>query len=280
MKDYKVVVNQLRESDMKFDKLCRYLEELESLVVAFSGGVDSTFLMVVATAVLGDEVTALTVNAPYIADWEIDEAIEISKDYGINHQFLEANVIDAIKFNPENRCYMCKTAIFTNIKAFAEAHGLKYVVDGSNFDDTKDYRPGMKALKELGIKSPMLECEVTKAEIRAWSKALDLSTWDKPPYACLLTRLPYGTEIIAEDLRMIEKSEFFLMQKGIKAVRVRKQGDLARIEIAESEFEKILDKDLMRDISTALKSFGFKQVTLDLEGYRMGSFNETIESLK
>lgn len=271
-----MVFNALRTTDEKFEKLCKKIESYGKLVVAFSGGVDSTFLIKVATDLVGDSAIALTVRSPYIAKWEIEEAIQLSKQHGFRHHFVEVGIPDVIVNNPSDRCYLCKGKIFSTIKEYAAEQAIEVVADGTNSDDTKDYRPGMKALSELDIKSPLMECEITKDEIRKWSKELGLETWDKPPYACLLTRLPYGTKIDINDLEMIEASEAYLIKRGIRAVRVRKQGDLARIEIEKSELHKIFDISTMSDIATHLKSLGFEQVTLDLEGYVMGSFNKSV----
>jgi len=271
------MLNELRKKEPKFNQLCEDIIQMKRIVVAFSGGVDSTFLVKVASELLGKNTLAITVNSPYIADWEIDEAIELTKSYGVAHDFLRVNIPEVIKFNPENRCYLCKTAIFSAIKKEAEDKGFLYVCDGSNSDDTKDYRPGMIALKELNIQSPLLKSGISKSEIRKWSKALGLETWNKPAYACLLTRLPYNIEIRTEDLKMIERAELTLMKMDIRAVRVRKEGDLARIEIANDEMHKILDLNVMATIAEQLKEIGFEKVTLDLGGYQMGSFNASIK---
>lgn len=262
----------------KYLNLVNYLKELGSVVVAFSGGVDSTFLLKVAKDILGNKAAALTIVSPYIPKWEVEEAKDLVKKIGIRHEFLEVPVImDEIKFNPEDRCYLCKKAVFTKIKEFAKENGYKYVVDGTNSDDTKDYRPGLRALKELEIKSPLLHCELTKNEIRELSKELDLPTWDKPSYACLLSRIPYNTELKVEDLCKIEKSERYLISKGFRAVRVRFHGDLARIEVPKEDMKRLFDLDLLDEIATKLKEFGFKYVSLDMQGYRTGSLNIGIE---
>lgn len=262
----------------KYDRLIQYLKGLESAVVAFSGGVDSTFLIKAAKEALGDRVMALTIVSPYIPKWEIEEAKELIKDIGIRHSFVEVPVIEDIKDNPSDRCYLCKRAIFTIIKKFAADNGFNYVLDGTNFDDTKDYRPGLKALSELEIKSPLLQCEITKAEIRCFSKELGLNTWDKPAYACLLSRIPYGTRLTEEEFRKIEKSEKYMMDRGFKSVRVRSHGEIARIEVPFSEREKLFNLELMDVIVKELKSFGFKYVSMDMEGYRTGSLNEVLKS--
>jgi uncharacterized protein len=271
-----ITVEALRTQFQKFDALCTKIESYKKLAVAFSGGVDSTFLIKVASEVLGQNALAITVNSPYIANWEIEEAKELTDRYGIKHLFIEVGIPEEITHNPKDRCYLCKGKVFSTIKANAKQMGISIVADGSNADDTKDYRPGMRALSELDIQSPLLECDITKDEIRQWSKMLALETWDKPPYACLLTRLPYGTMVDMEDLRKIEAAEAYLIGRGIRAVRVRKHEGIARIEIEKNELPKVFDLAIMSEIAAELKQIGFEHVTLDLEGYTMGSFNKGV----
>lgn len=264
--------------NIKYKSLINYLKELGSVVVAFSGGVDSTFVSKAAKEALGDKALALTVVAPYIPKWEIEEAKIAAKEIGIRHELLNVPVIiDEIKFNPSDRCYLCKTAVFTKIKERAAKEGFKYVIDGTNADDTKDYRPGLRALKELHIKSPLLENGIVKAEVRAFSKELGLKTWDKPSYACLLSRIPYDEEIKTEELDRIEKAEKYLIDLGFRAVRVRSHKDLARIEVPKEHIVKLFNDNLFGTVAKQLKEFGFKYVTLDLEGYRTGSLNEVLK---
>ena len=260
----------------KYNELIKYIKGLGKVVLAFSGGVDSTFLLKVAKVALGDNVKAVTIMSPYIPRWEIAEAKELAKTLGVQHEIIEAPIIDSIKFNPEDRCYLCKTAVFGMILAIAKKQDYNCVIDGTNFDDISDYRPGLKALKELEIKSPLLECKVTKAEIRAFSKELGLNTWDKPAYACLLTRIPYGNELKVEDFEKIENAEKYMMSIGFRAIRVRCHGDLARVEVARKDRSKLFDEELLDTIAKKIKEFGFRYVTLDMQGYRVGSFNETI----
>lgn len=260
----------------KYNELINYLKSLEKVVLAFSGGVDSTFLLKAAKEALGDNLKAVTIMSPYIPKWEIAEAKELVKELGVKHEIIEAPIIDSIKFNPEDRCYLCKTAVFNMIIAVAKEQDYNYVIDGTNFDDISDYRPGLRALKELEVKSPLLECKLTKAEIREFSKELNLKTWDKPSYACLLTRIPYGNELIVEDFEKIEKAERFMMSIGFRAIRVRCHGDLARVEVNKNDRSKLFDEELLDTIANNIKECGFKYVTLDLQGYRVGSFNETI----
>lgn len=264
--------------NIKYKNLTNYLKELGSVAVAFSGGVDSTFASKVAKEVLGDKAIAITVMSPYIPKWEIEEAKAIAKEIGIKHEFLNVPVIpEEIKFNPVDRCYICKTAVFTNIKKLAENAGYKYVVDGTNADDVKEYRPGLRALKELDIKSPLKEIGIKKTEIREFSKVLGLPTWDKPSYACLLSRIPYNEEIKTEDLESIEKAELYLINLGYRAVRVRKHKDLARIELPKEEIARLINNNLLEQVSKVLKGIGFRYVTLDMEGYRTGSLNEVLD---
>jgi uncharacterized protein len=257
----------------KYIELVSYLKGLKRVLVAFSGGVDSTFLLKAAKDALGDNAAAVTVNSPYIPSWEIEEAKEFTKKMGIKHDFIKVGIIDEIKNNPSDRCYLCKKAVFSMIKEKAINEGFDYVIDGTNLDDIKDYRPGIKALNELEIVSPLLECKITKSEVREMSKDLSLLTWNKPAGACLLTRIPFDTRLEIDDINRIEKAEKYLRDKGIAAVRVRSHGDLARIEIDPTIREKLFNTDFLDEISRKLKEYGFKYVTIDAAGYKMGSLN-------
>jgi len=257
----------------KYQKLIQYLKNLQRVAVAFSGGVDSVFLLKSAKEALGNRVLAVTVVSPYIPKWEIAEAKAITTTMNVEHIFIEVPVIEEIRFNPKDRCYLCKKNIFLMIKEVAKSRNIDYVLDGTNADDTKDYRPGMRALKELNIKSPLLENGFTKEEIRGFSRNLALETWDKPAYACLLSRIPYEQEINIEELERIEKSEVFLMNIGFKGVRVRSHSNLARIELRKADIPRFFNEDLMEKVSKELKSYGYRYVTLDIEGYKMGSLN-------
>ncbi len=261
----------------KYKNLIDYLRKLDKVVLAFSGGVDSTFLLKAAKEALGDNIKAVTILSPYIPKWEVEEAKELVKELKVKYEIVEVPIIDAIKDNPEDRCYLCKKAVFSMIQDIAKKEGYNYVIDGTNFDDLGDYRPGLKALGELEVKSPLLECKLTKEEIRSLSKELGLNTWDKPPYACLLTRIPYGNELKVEDFEKIEEAEKYMMSIGFRAVRVRCHGDLARIEVNKEDRVKLFKEKILDEISSKLKEFGFRYVTMDLEGYRVGSFNETIK---
>lgn len=260
----------------KYINLINYLKELGRVVLAFSGGVDSTFLLKAAREALGDNMKAVTILSPYIPKWEVEEAKQLANELGVDYEIIEVPIIEEIRNNPENRCYLCKKAVFSMIHNIAKTQGYNYVIDGTNLDDMGDYRPGLKALKELNVKSPLLECKLTKADIRGLSKELGLKTWDKPSYACLLTRIPYGDELKVEDFEKIEEAEKYMMKIGFRAVRVRCHGDLARVEVDRKDRSRLFDEKLIDDISNKLKEIGFKYVTLDMQGYRVGSLNEVM----
>lgn len=259
----------------KYEKLKKNLRDLGTVAVAFSGGVDSTFLAKVSKEVLGDKAIAITVAAPMHPKREIEEAIELAQRIDINHKVLKVDNldIDGLRENPINRCYICKTKVFSMIKEIAHNNGFEYVLDGSNIDDLSDYRPGLKAIEELEVKSPLKESGLTKGDIRALSKELDLPTWDKPAFACLITRVPYGEELTEDKLKMIEGAEDILIENGFRQFRVRYHGDTARIEVAPEERVKFFDLNLMDNISKGIKELGFTFVSLDLEGYKMGNMN-------
>lgn len=264
-------------NDNKYLKLIDYMKDLGEVAIAFSGGVDSTFLLKVAQEAIGDKVIGITVKSPYIPEREIKDVNAIINKLGVKHFFLELPIIEEIKCNPKDRCYICKKNIFKEIINLAKVNGIQYVLDGSNFDDIKDYRPGMKALAELNVKSPLKELNITKEEIRKFSKELNLPTWDKPSYACLLSRLPYDIKIDINELKRIEKSEDYLHSIGFKEARVRSYNDMARIEVNKKDISKFLNQDFVQDIVTNLKSYGYQYIALDLEGYRMGSMNAVIK---
>lgn len=251
-------------------KLNSILKELHSFAVAFSGGVDSSFLLYRAHKVRKSGIIAITLRTPYIPSREINEAVEFTKTFGIKHQILDIAFPDVIRTNPIERCYLCKKLLFAELMNFARENKLKYVVDGTNADDDGDFRPGMRALKEMGIRSPLMESGLTKKEIRELSRNEGLDTWDKPAMACLLTRIPYATEVNEEMLRMIEQAENIMFESGYPGVRVRIHGDTARIECLPGFMGKIIQSPDREHITSNLKKIGFKYVSLDLEGYRTG----------
>ena len=257
----------------KSSKLDIILKDLNSFVVAFSGGVDSTFLLHRAHKVRKSAIVAITIRTPYIPSREIDEAIEFTSSFGINHKIIDIAFPEMIRNNPIDRCYLCKKTIFTDLLSFAKKNKYQFVVDGTNADDTGDFRPGIKALNELGIRSPLLESGLTKKDIRELSREEDLDIWDKPAMACLLTRIPYDTEISQGKLRMVEEAENMLFELGYPGIRVRIHGDLARIECLPGYIEKIIHNPDKEHIISNLKKIGFRYVSLDLEGYRTGSSN-------
>ncbi len=257
----------------KYKKLIAFLKDLEHVAVAFSGGVDSTFLLATAIEALHDRVLAITVRAPYIANWEIDEAVVLCNELGIRHMIIDSAIPEEIKYNPAARCYLCKKKIFSTIIDTAGSNGITHVLDGTNSDDPSDHRPGLQALQELGVISPLLKTGITKEEVREFSRQLGLSTWDKPAYACLLTRLPHGVEVKQKDLTRIERAEKFLMDMGYRAIRVRSHGNLARIETDPRFIAEIVTRGNADKVVSAFREFGFEYVTIDLEGYRPGSFN-------
>ena len=257
----------------KSSKLDTILKDLNSFVVAFSGGVDSTFLLHRAHKVRKSAIVAITIRTPYIPSREIDDAVEFTRSFGIKHKIIDIAFPEMIRNNPIDRCYLCKKAIFTDLLSFAKKNNFQFVVDGTNADDTGDFRPGIKALNELGIRSPLLESGLTKKDIRELSREEHLDIWDKPAMACLLTRIPYDTEISQGTLRLIEEAENMLFELGYPGTRVRIHGDLARIECMPGYIEKIIHNPDKEHIISDLKKIGFRYVSLDLEGYRTGSSN-------
>jgi uncharacterized protein len=263
----------------KSSKLDTILKDLNSFVVAFSGGVDSTFLLHRAHKVRKSAIVAITIRTPYIPSREIDDAVDFTRSFGIKHKIIDIAFPEMIRNNPIDRCYLCKKAIFTDLLSFAKKNNFQFVVDGTNADDTGDFRPGIKALNELGIRSPLLESGLTKKDIRELSREEDLDIWDKPAMACLLTRIPYDTEISQGTLRLVEEAENMLFELGYPGTRVRIHGDLARIECLPGYIEKIIHNPDKEHIISDLKKIGFRYVSLDLEGYRTGSSNPDIKEL-
>lgn len=263
----------------KLMKLKAFFENEGSVAVAFSGGVDSTFLVKVAHEVLGNKMIAITLVANSFPARERNDASDFCKEEGIPQVEIEYDELKIPGFaeNPVDRCYLCKKELFGMIKKEALSRGISTVCEGSNMDDTGDYRPGLKAIKEMDIKSPLQIAELTKAEIRNISKEMELPTWDKPSLACLATRFAYGETITKEKLIAVGKGEQLLVELGFKQMRVRIHGTIARIEVYPEDFEKIIKDEIRTLISRKFKEYGFSYVTLDLQGFRSGSMNETIK---
>ena len=260
----------------KYQALKDDLKALGGIAIAFSSGVDSTLLLKTAHDVLGDRCIAVTARSRSFPKRELAEAEQFCRQQGIRHIIIdfEELKIEGFAQNPKNRCYLCKRELFTKILNVAKENGLPYVAEGSNIDDIGDYRPGLTAVAELGIKSPLREANLTKSDIRQLSKELDLPTWDKQSFACLASRFVYGETITEEKLSMVDKAEQRLLDLGFRQVRVRIHGTIARIEVDPSEFSRILDG--AADLNAYFQQLGFTYVTLDLGGYKMGSMNRTL----
>ncbi len=256
----------------KLDILKKYLSNFNKIAIAFSGGIDSTFLLKVAHEIFGEETLAITINSPLNPIRELEAAIDFTNQNKINHKIINFDPfeIEGFKTNPTNRCYICKKSIFEKIMSEVEGHEI---LEGSNLDDEKDYRPGRAAINELGIKSPLKEALLTKEDIRKLSKEMGLQVWNKPSFSCLATRFPYNTLITEEMLLNIEKAEQFLIENDFNQVRLRHHDDIARIEICEEDFPKMLENKRYEKINAYIKHLGYKYVTFDLAGYRTGSMN-------
>ncbi len=264
----------------KLLKLREIVRNLKSVVVAFSGGVDSTLVTKVCYDVLKDNSMAVTARSETYPDFEFEEAKELAKEIGIRHLVLNTSelAIEGFASNPPNRCYFCKTELFEKLKDIAKQHRFLHVADGANLDDMEDYRPGLEASKELGVKSPLKEAGMTKKDVREASKILNLPNWNKPAYACMSSRFPYGQSITEEKLKMVSEAEKYLRGLGLEQFRVRHHETIARIEVLPEDIHILTNSPTRDELLIKFKEIGFTYITLDLEGYRSGSMNEVLSA--
>jgi pyridinium-3,5-biscarboxylic acid mononucleotide sulfurtransferase len=264
----------------KINRLRSILLEMQKVVIAYSGGVDSSFLLKVAVDTLGaSNVKAVLAISPTYPSREYDRALETAKAIGVQVEIIRTKEVDDPKFvnNPVNRCYFCKHELFTKIAEHFETGRYTHMIDGSNMDDLSDHRPGKKALQEKNVRSPLQEAELTKDDIRRYSKDLSLPTWDRDALACLSSRFPYGETIDLKKLKMVDAAENFLSDLGFRNIRARHEKNSIRIEISPAQIKKIANDDIRMKIVSTMKSLGYKYVSIDLEGYRQGSLNETLK---
>lgn len=259
----------------RLERLAVIFRDMDSVLVAFSGGVDSTLVLKVAHDVLGDRAQAATSVSPAVAASEIEEGRRVARRIGAAHHLLSSRVMDRPEFtrNSADRCYTCKEDLYAGASKLAHHLGLRWLANGTNLDDLKDIRPGLAAAARFGVRSPLIEAQMGKAEVREIGRMLGLENWDKPADACLSSRVPHGARITVEELSKIERAEAILKSEGFRQVRVRHHGEIARIEIPPDDFERITDPDRRERIVAGLRGIGFRFLTLDLQGYRQGSLN-------